>query len=119
MTNHMILCNELLRRTDPKSKVSVNEAIEVFIVFMRCADILASHAYVWDVLNKRFKEFSRKSVAIAKLRSRWKKLEQKILKSPFYTNKSILQSDFLFAFLDKYKKYKVIYYKNEQNQSSH
>lgn len=119
MNNQMILCNELLRRLDSKSNISIAEAIEVFIVFMRCADILASHGYVWETLNTRFKEFSRKSVAISKLRPRWKKLEQKILKSQYYTNKSILQADFLVAFLDKYKKYKVIYYKNEQNQSSY
>lgn len=104
------LYNILIKKLDHIDTLKIKEAIEIFLVFMRCTDILASNICIWKILDQRFIELSRKSLAIAKLKPRWKKLRKNILKSPYYRHISILDEPILQIFLNKYDKYKSNYY---------
>ena len=100
-----------------KETQSVKNLIELFISLMQCPDILAKNISYWDFINFRFMELSKENYAICKLKPRWKKLENKILRSPYYNNKSILKGKILELFINRYKKYDYIY-KNESNRST-
>lgn len=98
-----------------KQPQTTKDLIELFISLMHCPDILAKNCSYWDFINFRFMEFSKEYYAICKLKPRWKKLEHKVLTSPYYNNKSILKGKILELFTNRYKKYDYIY-KNEPNR---
>jgi hypothetical protein len=100
-----------------KQNQTVKDLIELFISLMQCPDILAKNNSYWEFINFRFMEFSKEMYAICKLKPRWKKLEYKILRSPYYNHKSILKGKILELFTNRYKKYNYIY-KNESNRST-